>query len=1206
MRFAQVTTTVFAALSLAVLIGCERPAKELTAVHVDLPQTMTSNKLGKAVSKGLNASAVTATDMQIRHVVINVTGTGINTPVLYVWDACHDCSTPPPPPSQFAVEQIPSGPGRLVQILAVYGSPSSGENAFYYGDTTADLNGGEVSLPIPVTNVATSAITSGKISGRYFTDMTSGPTGTIEIRYLPPNNRPPLIIETTPIINGWFSAFALGGIDLQYMVRETQHLMWGAAVNPLSAPMDPVADSGARFDQLLRVFIPVHHRKEDHGGGNITYQPEDASINVWGYWGPGAPGRRVCTVGLGGTPSTQKLLLFSSDPTMAPGLMVQRIGETSSPPPTLAVLNNTSTPTNYVHSQGGGSGDMSSMCGSFPDDATNQFASFQKVGLSHFDGNGNDSVAGFRVPFILDFANGGVANVTGSPYVVSGKLLPGTTPAVSAIRFFKKITSQELHMEHVDCNTLMSREGFVKGAANDSTTTGDSFSITANITNAEATAGVTGALCPMKMNGMPAGEGQLVGKWNFMPSGGMNSTPMATNLFMIGPQGNFGDGAIAHDVCTPVTLRGMLNSAPAIIPQGTTINFSTGNAGIQVYSTSTCMTTPTTSLNVQGYGTDFIFFVKSALSGNITYTLQASSPTMSAGTANISYKDAPSGSDQIRVGFPNSIYAHECYPVNYQGWDSVGNVMVSFGANTVLTLPAISGLGFYLTGDCDSGTTGTAMLGGGSSGTSYAQLFVKYTGTNPTLDLQPTATAPTVSNVVGANAITVNQPGAPTKLMFGFPSPTIPAGLCVDIDLRVTDSAGHLNQAGSFTANLNASQGSFYYGHCSTPTTSIFFTAGENRKTLSYRATAPGTANVSASSTSPNLNGNMNLTVGPMLFDHAFALAPGETFTEGNPSPSGTRSLIYANQSMNVKIILVRPDNMRDTTANGPLVVNISGVVNLTHPTPLSTINFVNGEADISIIPSAAGYLTFTPEISMTGGTTLPVPFSGMAVTPADRISIYMNDANTVTAGGCQLMMVSAENSTGPMHFTTAKTFQIVPSGDGATYSDPTCTTPMSIDTMNPIVDTAYPFYYKKPTNGVETLTVQGYGGSTLVSTNFNVTVNSGSVGAASKLVITGPMTGSTLKSGACQPYFLSVADSNGNTVQASISTPTVGLNTNAGSPGALSQSCSFVSAPTWNATNKIMRMYYLAPSGSAQQTIDANTATGGVSAVSHTVNTAP
>ena len=261
--------------------ACTRPQEDTSKLSIKLPQQMLNEKAGTL-----------SNTESLAHVVINVTGPGIDSPILLTWDAHSNDGAVLTAP-EFKLE-IPQGESRLIQVLAVYKTSEGSSMSFYYGDVPNVAL--KTATPDPVSVLVTSIgqgspIISGTIWGRYLTANNVGPTGELFIRYNPGGGKPPLLIEKSVIANGWFEAMGLTGAQLEYVTDAGLKLFDG-----------PVSLDDARFNptaadkHVMRLSMPVHERNESYTGGVYDWRTEEAQILVYGWFGPSSDRltKKVC------------------------------------------------------------------------------------------------------------------------------------------------------------------------------------------------------------------------------------------------------------------------------------------------------------------------------------------------------------------------------------------------------------------------------------------------------------------------------------------------------------------------------------------------------------------------------------------------------------------------------------------------------------------------------------------------------------------------------------------------------------------------------------------------------------------------------------------------------------------------------------------------------------------------------------------------
>ncbi len=264
--------TLLLSLLLVISIGgCSRLEVPATKFTFFIPQ-----------QKTLSSKSTQSTLGTLQHVIINVRGPGIAAPISMTYDAnSHDSSAPQELPSIYTLE-IPSGSSRLIQILAVYSQENSKNSAFFYGDSTVNLNGGEVAVDIPMSLRGSGSTQSGRIAGRYFSSDGSTPSGVIESQFSPATDKPPMIITKSSMTAGWFTAFALEDIPMDIVLSGTgQKIFERVELNSLTFSNN----------KAMKVTAPPLYQSF---GGTYGQEREGTSVAM-GFFGPGIPsGHKIC------------------------------------------------------------------------------------------------------------------------------------------------------------------------------------------------------------------------------------------------------------------------------------------------------------------------------------------------------------------------------------------------------------------------------------------------------------------------------------------------------------------------------------------------------------------------------------------------------------------------------------------------------------------------------------------------------------------------------------------------------------------------------------------------------------------------------------------------------------------------------------------------------------------------------------------------
>lgn len=1094
------------------LMGCTRAAKDVAKLNLSIASSVDGN------------GALAAGTLRLAHVSINVSGAGIVNPIVLTWDGCNDCSVQPVIPSSFPVS-VPTGTGRLVQILAVYEDTESNQKLFYYGDVTKDLTASEDTAAIPVTPVATGTITGGHVAGRYFTTATGGPTGLIDIRFNPGAGKPDLIVDNAVIVNGWFSMFMLSGASFKYVIRGTDITMWDQQMSLDSAPMDPSENSGAYFNQRVRAFLPVHIAQRSDNGVT-SYKKQDAETYVWGYWGPGATGKRVCTSGVDGSPTPQRLKQYTTGtPESAPALSVSHYVNWNLSVPTKAQLTDVASPYTYIVFQGGMS--MSSSCDSFADTFANQFTNFQKVTLTQIDGNGGDAVAGFSGIFRNTSTNSFAAVSSADPKVITGQILPGVDEVFDGLRLFKRPGSDDYRMNVARCNELAPL-GFIPASTTDAAlTSAGTFSLTSNITSTEGTSGVSAVLCPVKA-GVMAPLGVFMSKWNFSMGGGGGSSSPATKLALVSPQKSTTSGAMVNNVCTPMMIETRTASDTIGYPSGMiTINLSSTDGNTTFYNYSSCSGAVSSIQTSSPYA---MIYVKRTGSGTASATFNITAAGLSGTSSAFNFADMPGTViPKIMINFPSTISAYECYPISFESWHSnlyLINFYDAYAQYFTLNLALGSGINYYSGGDCVSGSYTTASLGSSPA----SSMYFKYTGNASNLNLQPTSISPAspilTSDIVGGNNITVIQPGVASTMDLMIPL-TFAANQCQAVTIRSTDSNGRTaptTSALSLDLTSTASGGTFYQdSSCTTPITLVNYATATTMQMVYFKASAAGAGTVTASSSSPTISVTRNVTVGPEVYSQMFIALPGQSYSPGS-GVVGTPTRIPQGMPSYAQIYLAKADGQVDTNANGMLLTsgNLSGGT-MQSPTAVS---FTNGVGTLSFMPDSSYNTMYLNLYSNTVMSNSPALYPYL---PATMMNIYMSNQAALAPSGCQIFAVVPESMDGPSTFFMPASFNISADNGGGVYTDAACTTLANASYTFYDYDRIKAFYFKQPTASTNSsITVTSLTGG-ITSVPITVGTNATTIGASYKYLLTGSTV--SMKSAVCQPYLVSVADIQGRSV---------------------------------------------------------------------------
>ncbi|MBX3023134.1 MAG: hypothetical protein KF799_15770, partial [Bdellovibrionales bacterium] len=929
---------LFSAAVLLCSMGCARGKGDTSRLSIGLPPTSVPSQHNKAQSKGITAFSTAS----LTHVIVNVSGSGISGQRLKVWDA-NDGHTLP---TEFDIE-VPSGNNRLIQVLAVYEDDASGSMNFYYGDVTQSLNPGPQSATVvvsPLSNGATSI--GGQIMGRYLTAADSGPTGVLNIKFLPSSTKPEMLIESTLMLNGWFSAFGLSNVAFRYEVNgET---LWGEPVSLNSAVFDPNANSGAEWNRRVKAALPVAIRAD---GGSSGYRPEEAQYYIWGYWGNAAAKaaapwstRSICKSGLSGTLS--RMDEYSQTPaewgTTEP-LSVSNLINVGLTLPSESQLIDQVSPYSYVTFLGGDN----SGCPNSPNTAADEFIKYIPIVKNLVDGNGKDSASGYRGPFrLMDTGNGSnqVVSVNQSANrVLTGSVLPGMGSIISSLKVYKKQgVDPNSWLNDPSCNALPTGYVFAgQGTINNSTNT---FTINSTINDNDAANNTAAILCAVRTDGSMYDIGIYIGSYAFQyypPSNNVMGTAWKVTL-EASPGNNVHNG-----VCVPLTIQAVDNTGAAAqtlgagAMSGITLTSDIGT-GSQIFASDSTCQYPINAGYIPGTMMPTMrLWYRSADSGPSTRYITAYSGGMpSYGSAAVTLTDQGSAANYIRmIGAPPTINAYECYPLTLQavyGSTSTQAANPNYGGPSTSTINSSNpALKFYDSAMCDSyGTSpGFNMSGTPPYQISTVFKYFKYNSSsafNTTISASGNWGSVTSQNIVYGSG-SINIPGAPIKWRLRGLGSNLGYGTCQPFVLESTDVAGKLvpltggGSMGITTTDTNSRLQFYDYSGCSSPGVTWPLDDETTQKTIYLKTNSSGPTTINISSSAPTLSLSQDVTVGPEPVAAVSMLFPGRTFMPGSTSQGGASIPMFVGETYTVPVIaMTQYSYQRATSYTSPPGVGLA------------------------------------------------------------------------------------------------------------------------------------------------------------------------------------------------------------------------------------------------------------------------------------------
>gem|GEM_PF-6052826 len=275
------------------LPACSQKQGDQSQVKIQLPdwqalkvksaeQMLATQKSSKATASNKSLSDVSsqslAAGMSVTRVMINMSGAGLPSKIIKVWDA-HD-RTGLQPPSFFEFS-VPKSVSVLTQVMIIVEPTGGGGMSIYYGDQLKTFTNSIEDLTITVNSIGSGFQTEGRLYGRYITTGGTGPTGELGIHFRPPDGKPEMVLDTTPIYNGYFQSFITASANFSYRITRGPDagLTLFEDVNATSASLSAIGQESS-----LYAFVPQGYRTQE--GGAIVTALETHAIT--GFFGPGA------------------------------------------------------------------------------------------------------------------------------------------------------------------------------------------------------------------------------------------------------------------------------------------------------------------------------------------------------------------------------------------------------------------------------------------------------------------------------------------------------------------------------------------------------------------------------------------------------------------------------------------------------------------------------------------------------------------------------------------------------------------------------------------------------------------------------------------------------------------------------------------------------------------------------------------------------
>lgn len=514
MKNYAVRIAVFCILVLAA-VNCQRATNETSRLLLQLPTYTTHTKVG----------ALTCTTQCLKVIIVNVDGADFPT-IRYNQKQDRIDESATQLNSKITLD-VPSGPSRKIQILAIYRSADS-KFEMQYGSVVTDILDPEPP-PIPISMsklVGTdgqSGFKGGSIVGRYLTGADSGPTGHIIMSINHAASGLSMDLFEEEILNGWFNFFTTENFSMSYRLKgrtpsEDKPLLGLQDVNIES--LVPLVGSSS-VDHIARIHRPSMYFRTHNSWATSELINESHDI-VYGYFSPRAEllaSKKVC---LQYNPSAPAGMSFSRLSLIATGTTLLTYHHNKA-------IADTYTPSADIYGVGG----LSSSAVNCTDAVMGSSVSANRFALDRisinqeqFNGNGNDTAKsiGGAFTYIVEAMAVRKYQLTAGNYTFKG--LPGLFtndplgstnvgigPLFNGVKLFKKPSVTSGGFDHLRCNLdLLATNGFTEVAG---FSTNPALTIaagdTANITFSMTTA-------PLSTDGFilcPTRDGALIGLGGF-------------------------------------------------------------------------------------------------------------------------------------------------------------------------------------------------------------------------------------------------------------------------------------------------------------------------------------------------------------------------------------------------------------------------------------------------------------------------------------------------------------------------------------------------------------------------------------------------------------------------------------------------------------------------------------------------------------------
>ncbi|MCB9026047.1 MAG: hypothetical protein H6625_07005 [Bdellovibrionaceae bacterium] len=887
-------------------------------------------------------------EKKLKFVAINISGPNMtrllckydtdnnNNNALGVWKG--NCFGNPANPLDVTVNNVPTGTGRLIQVLAIIrtaGTDGSESEDFSYGEVFQNINPGDNFVSITTVTAPQSTNMEGMAAGRYLLPTGVAYTGKVALEYSPPTGRPNMEIMDIEMFNGWFYVHLLDNIKLTYRMRDNGHILFGG----------PIGQTSAVFNTnsvVKRITAPKTYNQYDN-------RSEQAEMMVFGFW----KGTAIDSTGQVCHDSTS---YTSGDMFLD------------------AVFSNPlDWPNDYTLSGG-------STCA-----VASPIVTTTKLYLDGHILEHGGSARLFHGPYMKQNINGHYETLSvshdGTNLNLSWKYLPGVTSkgVAGSTVFYNTITPAGFEEGHdggdgLDCSKLVA-SGFTKY---DVTGSAESASLPGVPSTVMSTGKVI--VCPRKTDGKYFSS--VIESHGNGNSNCTNCGPTATklNVSILGGAWN----VINRDSCVPLFVQAQDDTNnPAEVNSMVQVNLNSGTIAGTFYDEgdSSCNGATVSSIYLEPFKNYKVIFFKPNNSGDTgLLTVSDNASVLTSGTYSVSNvtlnttANLGAGTGAAVIS-SNNFYRHNCEPIYVFPLDINGNPVAPSSTNIYLDDNGAGGNFYYSYDDCHSNMSPYALLNLNISGGAQTMATAYYNNISGTGDTPLTLRANdgAVSTIYKTEAKTLKDPGPPTNT-FTLVKPInntdmqLRTGFCYPLEVILKDSMGHSTVSGSafnVSVSVNPAEADLHdSSSCN----------GTIAHTKNFGFSSSTTYDFGSVYIMP-LNQNVNITV-----NNDISL-PSESF---NIFADQTQMMITTGPSLAPSTCLQIDVILQDSTSS-----------------PLSTPHFTNKSSQFNAVNVVLSNFSSTPFLSSTASTCSPnngiSNTWGMFDTPTSGFFYLQTDGNGST-----------------------------------------------------------------------------------------------------------------------------------------------------------------------------------------------------------------